>query len=114
MKAVIIAGISTILLILLIMFICTVEVKKRVINVFRCKRCLKLNRELKKTCEHCGNPMQSGLVYKSTFFGKRDCKNKVSNLDLSIMKKYINIDMLIWGLLILVAIALLVIVVICI
>lgn len=114
MKAVVIAGISIILAISLIMFICTVEVKKRVTNVFRCKRCLKLNRELKKACEHCKNPMQAGLVYKSTFFGKRNCKNKAGNLDLRIMKKYINIDMSIWGLLILTAIAFIVIAAICI
>lgn len=99
MKIYLIIALSILLLVLLIMLACTFKVKNKIIEQFRCKRCLKINNILKSKCEYCREGMPKGYVYKSTFFGRRNCKNEQGYFDMSITTKYVKTDILIWSLL---------------
>lgn len=97
MKIGIIILLCIILVVLLIMLACTFKVKGKITEQFRCKRCLKINNTLKNKCEYCRELMSKGYVYKSTFLGRRNCKDGHDYFDLSVTTKHIKTDIYIWS-----------------
>lgn len=110
MKTTIVVALVFILIYLFIMLVCTFKVKSKIKDSFRCGKCLRMNKEITKKCSYCGNGMQSGYNYKSTFFGHRDCKNESGNLDYLKTNHHISVDLFIWSGLIAVSIVLLIVI----
>ena len=73
---------SLLFLLSVAMMLATLKVKDTIKESFRCKHCKRLNKTNSGKCLHCGEEaMPKGYVYKSTFFGKTNCKNKEGHFD---------------------------------